>query len=214
MKSETTATLNQLDAILTDKNSKLSMDEDEHLYTLDGNVVLPSVTQVMKPISVIEYGGVNEYFMSVAAERGTRIHSATEFFDKYGYETADEETQPYLDAYKAWRTEKPDRKPIMHEQTLYSPSMMYAGMFDFISADNGLWDKKTTADVHYGMWAVQLAAYDKMLTEQTGHKVDYAGVLRLSRYGTYQEIIYSREDLEKHFFYFMCCLHLRKLLKS
>lgn len=52
---------------------ELAFDEQQHLYTL-GGLVLPSVTQIMSPMSSMLYAAVPQAALDAAADRGTRAH--------------------------------------------------------------------------------------------------------------------------------------------
>ena len=61
---------------------KIDFDEESHIYTLNG-YRLPSVTQLMRPLTLIAYDGVSLGAMSEAADRGTRAHSQVEAIRLY-----------------------------------------------------------------------------------------------------------------------------------
>ena len=52
---------------------ELAFDEQQHLYTLAG-LVLPSVTQIMSPMSSMLYAAVPQAALDAATDRGTRAH--------------------------------------------------------------------------------------------------------------------------------------------
>lgn len=51
--------------------------DDCHIYLVDG-VIVPSITQLLKPLSQSLYDNVPHSVLVVASERGTRIHEAIE----------------------------------------------------------------------------------------------------------------------------------------
>ena len=59
--------------------AELTFDPEKHIYRLDG-FIIPSVTQVMKPLSDEKYKDVDQEVLDAAAKRGTAVHSACEFF--------------------------------------------------------------------------------------------------------------------------------------
>ena len=54
---------------------ELAFDGQQHLYTL-GGFVLPSVTQIMSPMSSMLYAAVPQAALDAAADRGTRAHTS------------------------------------------------------------------------------------------------------------------------------------------
>ena len=56
---------------------ELGFNESSHIYTLFGQKI-PSVTQLMTPLSAAVYDGINTAVLSNAAERGTEVHQAAE----------------------------------------------------------------------------------------------------------------------------------------
>ena len=57
---------------------RFTFDPIEHIYRFDGQRV-PSVTQILEPL--IDYSGVPNGVLQYAADRGTAVHLATEFYD-------------------------------------------------------------------------------------------------------------------------------------
>lgn len=78
---------------------KIDFDEEKHEYRV-GRVKVPSVSEILAPLSAMRYGDLNPAMLQAAANRGTAIHKACEEID-YGLEPdEDPETEPYLDAYR------------------------------------------------------------------------------------------------------------------
>ena len=80
----------------------LTFDPETHTYR-KGETVLPSVTQILKDVGLID----TTFFAPEHAERGTRIHEATVFWDETGMDddTLPEEWAGYLSAWKKFREE-------------------------------------------------------------------------------------------------------------
>lgn len=72
---------------------ELAFDEQQHLYTL-GGLVLPSVTQIMSPMSSMLYAAVPQAALDAAADRGTRAHEQVSNYVRYGVLETDEDTAP------------------------------------------------------------------------------------------------------------------------
>ena len=75
---------------------KIDFDEEKHEYTFNG-VRVPSVSEILAPLSAERYGELNKAMLEQAAARGTAIHEACELID-YGVEP---EENPEIDGYLA-----------------------------------------------------------------------------------------------------------------
>lgn len=158
----------------------LHFDEENHIYTVDGEVY-PGVTSVIKPL--LSFGGTSEAILEYAANRGRAVHKACEIRNA-GQQFAkplDPVIVPYLDAWDKFLREK--RVTITAaEQHLAHGTMRYAGTFDAlgeIENDEWLLDIKAVAKLHPAT-GVQLAGYEGLL----GRKVRRAAV-QLKPDGTY-----------------------------
>lgn len=168
----------------------IAFEPDGHVYTL-GSVVLPSVTQVMEPMSLMLYKGVPPDVMQIAADRGTRAHEQVSTYIKYGLMEPDDDTQPYLDAFLAFNA---DYHPqwVASEYRTFHRTLMYAGTLDlagFITPDDGngvdVIDIKCTAQFHRIMLSTQLAGYAEAVKSH-GVRVRNRYGLQLLRDGTYR----------------------------
>ena len=74
---------------------ELAFDEQQHLYTL-GGLVLPSVTQIMSPMSSMLYAAVPQAALDAAADRGTRAHEQVSNYVRYGAVSSSVSNTPYL----------------------------------------------------------------------------------------------------------------------
>lgn len=165
----------------------IDFDEEKHLYTLRG-YRLPSVTQLMKPMSSLVYSDVSEGVLMEAADRGTRAHESISNIVLYGIEESDEDTEPYVKAFQDFNTTfRPQW--IASEYRTFHRHLHYAGTIDLIAeADDGavdVMDIKTTAQFHRVMLSVQLAAYAEALTSH-GVKVRNLYGLQLLKDGRYR----------------------------
>ena len=64
---------------------ELQFCEKTHTYTVNGFVV-PSVSEIMKPLSAAHYGGIDTDTLNKAANRGTIVHAAVENYLLFGIE--------------------------------------------------------------------------------------------------------------------------------
>lgn len=151
--------------------SELLFDEDQHIYSMRG-MYMPSVTQIMEPMSLMLYNGIPKETLYGAADRGTRAHEQVSNHVLYGIEEEDEDTRTYLEAF---RTFEDAYKPVWvgSEYRTYHKALRYAGTIDligYIEPDDGtgvdVIDIKCTAVYHPVMLATQLAGYREALKSQ------------------------------------------------
>lgn len=76
-------------------------DEAMHTYLVDGQEV-PSVTEILKPLSNRSYSSVNASVLEYARNRGSAVHEALEIYDLGGDLEVVPETAPYIQAYLEW----------------------------------------------------------------------------------------------------------------
>lgn len=179
------------------KFSELQFEEDTHTYKLNGSII-PSVTQLMKPLSDAVYGTVNDFALDMAATRGTAVHNAIENYLLFGIEDIQQEYEGYLEAFKKW-FEKYKPLVIATEIKVYHKIMRYAGTADLIVEIDGqkiLIDLKTSSVVQKMLTGVQLEAYDKAFDSQ-GIQLDGKAILHLKKDGTYDyDDKYKKNDSE------------------
>lgn len=183
------------DAVIPD-TAGLEFREDNHTYWL-GQVQLPSVTTLMKPLSDAFYGGVDRSVLDKAAEKGTAVHQSIENLICFGIEDVAPEYKGYLEAYKAFCSEY-NPLPIATETRFYHKFLMYAGTGDFICLIGDslvLIDFKTTSQLSRMLTRVQLEAYAKAL-ESHGLKVDKKAILQLKKDGTFKLEWHQKNDTE------------------
>lgn len=196
---------------MIDRN-KLIFDERSHTYRLDGQTLI-SVTQVLKPISELEYEEIREDVLENASKRGTAIHFALELYNEFGVEEIDEEYRGYLEAYKSFlRTYH--YQPIHNERQVVS-ELGYAGTVDCVAKVNGIItvvDYKTTSKLNPRKVGLQLAAYRQALKEE-GIDTELGAVLQLKKDGKYKFLMYDSNQLDEHFKYFKLLLDAQKVIK-
>jgi hypothetical protein len=149
--------------------SELKFDEGKHLYSLDG-VPLPSVTQVLKGVGIIDFSNVPPALLEAACQFGTAAHKATELSDKgkLDEENLDINLRPYLDGWILFRQEYGFLSDMI-ERPIYSKIYRFAGTPDRL----GHWridDSMIILDIKTGFMlssadAIQTAAYAIMAKE-------------------------------------------------
>lgn len=180
----------------------LTFDPEPHVYRFDGEVI-PSVTQLLEPL--INYAGVPGAILQHAADRGTAVHLATEFFDDDDLDeaTVDPEILPYVEAWRTFREES-GFEVVRSEVRVYSARHRYAGTVDTIGLLDGrlaMVEKKTTAILHPAT-AVQVVAYGKAFNEMAcaRDRVRSFHSVHLRRDGTYR---FDEYDPETHWGMFL-----------
>lgn len=191
----------------------LEFEPVEHVYTLAG-IRLPSVTQLMEPFSSIVYKGVPLDAMQIAADRGTRAHEQVSNFVRYGVLETDEDTEPYVEAFKAFEA-KYRPQWLASEYRVYHRLMRYAGTIDLIGMldlddpDRGdgvdVVDIKTTKVFHKNSIAIQVSAYAEALASQ-GVKIRKRFGLQLMSDGTFRF-----EPVANQYGAFLMCVNLFNL---
>lgn len=146
--------------------SGLEFDAEQHHYYFDG-VRIPSVTQLLAPVS-FDYDSVPSGILQHAAERGTAVHLATEFYDDgdLDEDSIDPEILPYVEAWRLFRRES-GFVVFRSEVRVHSARHGFAGTFDCLGVLNkqlAIVEKKTTAQLHPST-AIQVSAYMRAFNE-------------------------------------------------
>lgn len=185
--------------------AKLIFLDDNHEYRV-GDEVLPSVSEILRFITRELYDSVSQYTLDNAADRGKRVHKATENLDRYGEVQVDNDIVPYVQAYvKFCKDYCPQWTRI--EYACYHPAMMFAGTFDrygTIDSEQYLVDIKTTATRHKIREEAQLCGYQK-IAEANGLKVDKRAILQLKKDATYKFDVMGDDDT-----LFLACYQIHK----
>lgn len=135
-------------------------DEKPHRYTLDG-LVLPSVTQVLSSVGIID----TQWFNEAGKWRGSAVHKWCELEDVGTIKeyAMDKRAEKYLDAWRKFKSETGIKEWVAIEVPAYS-RFGFAGTADRIALNGNtgfVIDLKTGAIPN---WArLQLAAYADML---------------------------------------------------
>lgn len=183
---------------------KFEFDEEGHIYKLD-DVVIPSVSEIIKPIHEKVYESISSYTLKTAADRGTRVHRAIEFWNKYNFNNVDEDCKGYVDAYIKFRNEHPNWKLLNSELRTYHKNLLYGMTIDEVyQTPKGILinDIKTTSQAHLNAWAVQLGGYKAGYNSQD-NKVECTTILQLFSDGKY--VLY---DVKDDYYIFLACLQI------
>jgi hypothetical protein len=114
---------------------ELQFDELNHEYRIDGRP-LPSVTQVLEDVGIIDYSKIPNETREQALERGRVVHLCTQFDDEFsrdGQQLADEQiadsVRGYVEAWRRFRRET-GFTPDLIEYRSYHATHLYAGTLD------------------------------------------------------------------------------------
>jgi hypothetical protein len=172
----------------------LQFFDEGHIYMLDGER-LPCVSDLCRFLHREIYRDAPLWQMEAAADRGTKVHAATEALDRTGRAEIEEEYLPYLQAYSAFRKEH-DVQWELIEYPDYHPAHRYAGTIDRYGTVDGLktlLDIKTTYRVYKPLCSASLNLY-RMMLEARGKSVERLQILHLKKDGTYKLIKFVADD--------------------
>jgi hypothetical protein len=143
---------------------EFTFDADTHTYTAEGTKV-PSVSQILQTVGLVDYAGIDPAVLRYAAERSTAVHLASQFWDEgdLDLESVDPLIAGYVSAWKSFRTLHPFTITASERAGIGDLDGMRFGMtldrlVDFGDRRMCVLDIKCTTKVHE--WAaIQLAAY-------------------------------------------------------
>lgn len=172
----------------------LTFDGRRHIYML-GEERLPCVSDLCRFLHRELYADAPAWQMEAAAERGTKVHAATEALDASGSVQIEGEYAPYLQAYAAFLQEH-DVWWEMAETSMHHPELRYAGTIDrygLVDGEATLLDIKTTYTVQKPLCSASLNLY-RLILESWGKQVDRLLILHLKKDGTYKLIEFQKDD--------------------
>lgn len=195
------------------KRMKIDFDEEKHEYSVNG-VRIPSVSEILSPLSAERYGELNPWMLKAAAAKGTAVHESCELID-YGVEPdEDPEIDGYLLAYQTFLLEH-DVEWEMIERLVgfyrglpfddeFGELPLYAGTLDrfgMVDGEPTVVDIKTYASMSTDAQlsaSCQTALY-KDAIESKGAFVMKRAILHLRKDGTYRLVDLNEWD-NKHGF--------------
>jgi len=193
---------------------QVGFNEKRHQYTKDG-LILPSVTQIMKPLTLSVYDGTPRQAMSDAADRGTKVHAAISDHVLYDILKYDDEMELYVRAFLDFENHfKPTW--LASECRIHHKNLDYAGTIDligYVEPDNGngvdVVDLKCTAQNHKILLDTQLGAYAEALKSHDV-KIRNCYGLQLLKTGKYR---FTKQDPVNGFMLFLHCRGLYNALR-
>jgi hypothetical protein len=165
-----------------------------HIYTLEGQR-LPCVSDLCRFLHREIYKDAPLWQMEAAADRGTKVHAATEALDRTGRAEIEDDYLPYLQAYALFLKEH-DVQWELIEHPDYHPAHRYAGTIDRYGMADGfktLLDIKTTYKVYKPLSGASLNLYRLML-EARGKTVERLLILHLRKDGSYKLLRFDADD--------------------
>lgn len=191
----------------------LNFDAELHQYTLHG-VVLPSVTQILEAVGVVDYSYLPPATRRMALGRGSAVHSATQFDDEGDLDETllDDELVPYLTAWRRFRAET-GFVPDLIEHRSFDPKYRYAGTLDrrgaFPDGTKAICDIKTNSSE--GWVALQLSAYAAFFESPRAFR---RICVEVRKDATYRFIEFRSADYTADFGRFLACLTVYRLQQA
>lgn len=165
-----------------------------HVYILDGERI-PCVSDLCRFLHREIYKDSPLWQLEAAADRGTKVHAATEALDRTGRAEIEDDYLPYLEAYALFRKEH-DVQWELIEHPDYHPAHRYAGTIDRYGMVDGfktLLDIKTTYTVHKPLCGASLNLY-RMMLEAREREVERLMILHLKKDGRYRLVPIEIDD--------------------
>ena len=139
-------------------------DEQTHSYFNGRGERVPSVTQILNAVGLVNYDGIPSAVLDHKAEIGKAAHSAAWFHDEgdLDWETLDPEVEPYVRGWEKFRNETNFSPELIEYRGIATVNCYeYGFTLDRIGKFNGhqtLLEIKCTANVEMS-WGAQTAAY-------------------------------------------------------
>lgn len=165
-----------------------------HVYMLDGEQI-PCVSDLCRFLHREIYKEAPIWQLEAAADRGTKVHEATELLDKTGRAEIEDDYLPYLEAYARFRREHEVAWELI-EHPDYHPEHRYAGTIDRYGMVDGLLtlvDLKTTYTVYKPLCGASLNLY-RMILEARKKRVEKLLIIHLKKDGRYRLVPIDFDD--------------------
>lgn len=140
----------------------LEFIEEGHIYLYNG-VIIPSVSELMQPLTDEKYASIPKKILDKAAERGSNVHKAIEDYENALEVKISDEEKLYFNQYLIFKS-KGLMNVVKSEEKFTNGEC--AGTVDIIGEVEGekaIIDIKCTAKLNKELLAIQLAFYS-MLT--------------------------------------------------
>lgn len=166
----------------------VTYDAASHRYWLNGGSI-QSVTQVLSAVGITDFSTCPEY----ARERGTQVHKACEALHLGSLDVSRlaPEVAGRLEAWRLYLAES--RVEIVEcERPVLSKALGYVGRLDWIVRDaKGLMILDVKSGQPDDATGIQLAAYARAYSEETGAVVARRAAVHVREDGTYSLVPYT-----------------------
>jgi len=139
----------------------LRFEPSTHTYYFNEKRI-PSVSEIMRPMSKANYDMIPPHILENARARGVKVHEAIEAYEQIGIEPEDEEVRLYFDNYL--KVKAKNKFEVVKSEIMLTNGR-YAGTIDQIILANevlSINDVKNTSKIHKDMLGVQLYAYREL----------------------------------------------------
>jgi len=157
----------------------LKFEPITHTYYFNEKQI-PSVSEIMRPLSKANYDSIPPHILENARARGVRVHEAIEEYEQIGIEPDEEEVKLYFDSYMQVKAK--NQFEVVKSEIMLTNGL-FAGTLDQIILTNGVLcinDIKNTSKIHTDMLGVQLYAYQQ-LAIHNGMKIEKCYVTHLTK---------------------------------
>lgn len=166
----------------------LNFDEPNHVYSLNG-IKVPSVTQILSPISKTIYEEINIQTLMAKAYLGSKVHKLIERHLKYNFAKPNDLTEDYFEQYLLFeenlaKTYKVENLHNEFKGFYKSDNMTFAGTIDNIrKIGDEIWliDWKTVANPIDLLLALQLYGYKLIAEQRLNIKIDRVGAVIINK---------------------------------
>lgn len=159
-----------------------------HKYVLADGTKVPSVSEIIEPLSKLVYGDIDSEVLAWAQMRGTAVHELTVKLDNERIAEAPYELSGYLEAYAKFLQEHKVRW--IYTEKPFAKDREYAGTIDrygFVDDIRTILDIKTSSKItgkNLVVYEAQLNLYRRML-EAHEEQVNRLVILHLKKDGGY-----------------------------
>ncbi|KKN08032.1 hypothetical protein LCGC14_1060980 [marine sediment metagenome] len=185
----------------------LIYNDEKHEYFLDG-IKIPSVTQILQHVRLIDFSNVPAIYLERARKFGKAVHKGTELYDKgtLNWNKLSDPLKPYVNAWIKFKEEN-KIKIFRREEPACSYKYGYGltpdGIFDINDTGWSVIDIKTTFELDDSV-AWQTSAYRQGGAEYYGIKIPHRHAIHLKKDETYK--LTPLKD-KGDFRTFQCALH-------
>lgn len=174
--------------------AELTFDSKLHRYFLDGREI-PSVSEIMKPLTEMYYQKIPEKIIEKARIRGSAIHESIENYILFN--SINEEYRQYVEMFIQFMNE--EQLQVVRNEFMLTDGN-YAGTIDLLLktkyGDLILVDMKATSKINTELLELQLAGYDDLL-KHNGYNTIGSYVLHFKKDGYVFKMIELNKEIWK-----------------